>query len=86
MKPAYTIRQLMYNKYGEDRFELACGIVSLWLKFEMKDERYTAEWVQRVCNTSDEFRSRHKVLTDAEALALRRFFGYKITEGLVTKK
>ena len=45
-----SLRVLMYEKYGEDRFALACEIVSRWMRFETKDDMYSMEWVQKMCN------------------------------------
>lgn len=75
----YTLKQLMFEKYGEDRFSLACEIVARWVQFETKQKHFTKEWVEKICNASD--------ISDAEiympaAEALRRLFGLRTIEQL----
>lgn len=79
MKAIYKTKQLMCEKYGEDRFALACEIVSRWLLFYTKKKVYDSIWVERMCNA-------HKYseieLTHEVAEALRKLFGLKSYEEL----
>jgi hypothetical protein len=64
----------MYDKYGEDRFAIACEIVSRWVTFETKNKHFTAEWVQTLCNANELDQSD---LYKPAAIALCRLFGLK---------
>jgi len=75
----YSLKQLMYEKYGEARYSLACEIVARWVQFETRNKHFNKQWVENICNASD--------ISDAElyppaAEALRRLFGLKSIEEL----
>jgi Fe2+ or Zn2+ uptake regulation protein len=75
----YTLKKLMYEKYGEDRFALACEIVSRWVRFETKNQEHDAIWICRMCNAHAD--SEFDLPQDV-AEALRRLFGLKTIEEL----
>lgn len=75
--PVYTIKQLMFNKYGEDRFALACEIVARWVQFETKNKEYDAHFICRLANAhaDSEFDMPYEVEEP-----LRQLFGLKTTD------
>lgn len=48
-KPYYKLRQLIYNKYGEEKFAIGCKIVARWVSFETKTN-VSAQKVLAWCN------------------------------------
>jgi hypothetical protein len=83
MTPVYTLKQLMYDKYGEERFAIACEIVARWIKFETKKEQYDAIWVNSMCNAHAD--SEFELFEDV-AEALRRLFGLESFAELFNSK
>lgn len=73
----YSLKSLMYKKYGEEKYALACEIVSRWVRFETKDARHNSIWVNDMANATSNFE-----LTMDVAEALRKLFGLKSTEEL----
>lgn len=67
-KPIYKLRQLMYKKYGKQKFAIGCEIVARWVQFETK-KNITAEKVQAWCNkiSTDDFPV--MTLTDFKAIS-----------------
>lgn len=51
--PLYRLRQLIYGKYGEQRFALGCEITARWVAFETH-KPCTMEDVQFWCNVLSE--------------------------------
>jgi hypothetical protein len=75
----YTIKQLMYEKYGEEKFAVACEIVGRWVQFETKNKFFNADWILKLCNAGE--------MTEVEmyepaAEALRKLFGLKTIDEL----
>lgn len=82
-KPLYSLRELMYAKYGESRFALGCEIVARWVSVERGVKTlWDAEKVLKMCNTGASW---SLPLYPAEAEALRKLFGLASTEQLYTK-
>lgn len=51
--PLYRLRQLIYGKYGEEKFALGCEITARWVAFETR-KPCTMEDVQFWCNVLSE--------------------------------
>jgi hypothetical protein len=77
----YRLQQLIYQKYGIDRYALGCEIVARWVQFETRDKQFTMEWIAAVCNAKD---ISEVDLYEPEAEALRQLFGLQSTEELYT--
>jgi hypothetical protein len=75
----YNLKYLMYEKYGEDRFALACEIVGRWVQFETKNKYFNATWIEKIC-AANELSEVELPLPAAEAL--RRLFGLSSFEEL----
>ena len=63
------IRELLLNKYGEDKILLGCEIVTSWVSHEIKDERFSQDDVFLLIDG--------KQMTEPVAEALRKLFGLK---------
>ncbi|MCC6634552.1 MAG: hypothetical protein IT251_03520 [Chitinophagaceae bacterium] len=48
-KPLYKLRQLIYKKYGKEKFAIGCLIVARWVQFETK-KNTPVQKVQGWCN------------------------------------
>jgi hypothetical protein len=75
----YTLKQLLYEKYGEERFSIACEITARWVQFETKNKHFNVEWIQQLCNACDI--SEVEIYSPA-AEALRKLFGLKTIDEL----
>ena len=51
--PMYRLRQLIYGKYGEEKFALGCEITARWVAFETR-KPCTMEDVEFWCNVLTE--------------------------------
>ncbi len=74
--PYYRLRQLIYGKYGEDRFALGCEITARWVAFETH-KKCTMEDVQYWCNLlADEIQVNQSTpITVSQLKALQQLFG-----------
>lgn len=74
--PYYRLRQLIYGKYGEDRFALGCEITSRWVAFET-GKKCSMEDVQYWCNLlADEIQVHQSTpITVSQLKALQQLFG-----------
>jgi hypothetical protein len=88
--PLYRIRDLMIEKYSEEKFELGCLVVARWVtggkpklmtNFKPQHLAWTTERVKEMCvaTSFDEF-----PLSHIEAELLRRLFGLRTCTDLFT--
>ena len=75
----YTLKKLMYEKYGEDRFAVACEIVARWVQFDTKNKNFSKELIEKVCNAND---TDEIELSLQEEESLRRLFALNTTDQL----
>ncbi|MDP1763055.1 MAG: hypothetical protein Q8L07_04140 [Sediminibacterium sp.] len=74
----YTLRKLIYQKYGEQKFALGCELVSRWVNFELRGispkrvNRWTQQRVVDLCNAES---GTNISFYYEEAEALRQLFG-----------
>lgn len=93
--PIYKLRDLINDKYGEDRFVLGCEITARWVTIET-DQPCSTEDVQQwsdltVEDSKEHYNSlmseatvplTHKFLTVDHAEALRQLFGLQSSRDL----
>lgn len=93
----YTLRSLIYTKYGEQKFALGCELVARWVKFEMRgceklQQRrcWSQELVLILCNLSHASwlynANTEQWLSFEEAEALRQLFGLPTINQLYTNQ
>ena len=72
MKLLFTLKKLMDDKYGVDRFAIACEIVGRWVRFETKNKDHDSTFIYKMATArvGDDF-----ALTIDVAKALKRLFG-----------
>jgi len=75
----YAIKQLLYKKYGEEKYAIACEISARWVAFETKNKNYKLENILLLCNASKDSDCE---MSYQEALALKKLFGLKTIEEL----
>jgi hypothetical protein len=86
-EPVYTLRHLIYQKYGEQKFALGCELISRWVKFELRglDKKLISKWtpekVNHLCNAT----KLNSDLVYEEAEALRQIFGLSSINQLYTQ-
>lgn len=81
IKYRYRLRELMYSKYGKQKFATACIIVAQWINFEHRNQKPIRKWspddVQRMASSTKEDSF---PLTPRAAEAIRQLFGLQSTE------
>jgi hypothetical protein len=83
-KPYYTLRLLIYKKYGELRFALGCEIVARWIAFETR-KPCVMEDVEQWCNMTANTTSKALIPLEVER-AVMQLFGIKNPLQLITGK
>jgi hypothetical protein len=85
--PYYTLKQLMLQKYGAEKFAIGCVIVATWVNGGKGSEfkkNLKGSWlcytVEHLCNTTEEF----PALTVFDVEKLRQLFGLKSIAELFT--
>jgi hypothetical protein len=68
----FTLKSFMLEKYGEDRFNLACKITAQWLQFETGNKKYTMKWIKLMANCPEK---KDFELLPAPAAALCKLYG-----------
>lgn len=82
MKLYYALKQLMYDKYGEEKFSVACAIVLQWVNFKKPDHRkWTLEKLETICKTET---GNNIPVTYEDGERLRILFNLKSVEQLFT--
>lgn len=79
-QPYYRLRQLIKEKYGEDKFSTGCQLVKQWLCHATKTF-YIVNDIRNWCNIHNDVI--HE-LTEQEAKALRQLFNLQRNEELYT--
>ncbi len=75
-KPFLILKELIVQKYGEEKFAFACEIVSQWVMFECKGHTwFTPEKVQQLCCARSESEI---IIFPEEWNALHRLFGWDL--------
>ncbi len=80
-KPALRLRELIEQKYGEDRFALGCYIVCRWMT--TPNFRCTVNLIEGYCNTKQ---GQSVGLLPAGEEKLRKLFGLKNSADLYTNE
>lgn len=82
MKLTYRLRELMYSKYSEQKFAVACEIVARWVAFDTKNyKQWTAEYILQLCNQNSRTR-KISAITPKVANSLKKLFGLKSIDDL----
>ena len=76
----YGLRQLMYDKYGEEKFAIACLIVARFVGFK-SDFVWNAETIRQMCNTTAD--DVGVSISDGERF--KQLFGLDSTDQLFTQ-
>jgi hypothetical protein len=74
--PLYRLRQLIYGKYGEEKFALGCEITARWVAFETR-RPCKMEDVQFWCNvlTQEITTDAHLPIAIPQMRAIMQLFG-----------
>lgn len=73
----YGLRQLMYNKYGEEKFAIACVIVARFIGFKSQED-WRPDTILQMCNsTACSF-----PVTIADGEKFKQLFGLDSTDQL----
>jgi hypothetical protein len=70
-QPVFRLRELIYKKFGEEKFAIACDIVARWVRYDTKFSQWHADTVLHMCNAveNEEF-----PISLDEAESLRHLF------------
>lgn len=80
-QPYYRLRELIKNKYGEDKFNLGCQLTAQWLNGQQKKDWFS---IATIINLASARTAEMFMLTEDQATALRKLFAIKRNEELYT--
>lgn len=71
--PFYRLKQLIIEKYGDEKFTTGCALVAAWVSAETK-EKVDALWVQLISKISEAHPVPVYQLSGPQAKALKSLF------------
>lgn len=70
--PYYRLKELIIEKYGEEKFDVGCELVARWLSFATK-EKVNEGWLEVMCDRTDQ-PDMYFQFTGDQAHALKQLF------------
>ncbi len=77
---AGILKQLIIEKYGEDKFLTGCQLVAQWVSFELKDCMFSPKYIETICRNHEV-----KPLPVEVDKAIRKLFGISQAEEKVKR-
>jgi hypothetical protein len=82
----FNLRQLMIDKYGEGKFDVACEIVARWLSPNEYRYQWKASEITMLCSERDGDRLSYQWLILSDLQKLKELFHLKTVEEIYTTK